>query len=68
MSGTAVVGHIGVVEQLPSLEVCNLASTAVEGDIGSLACCPNLTDVNFWGCGKVREPSIALTVVHAFAR
>jgi hypothetical protein len=34
-------------------QVCNLASTAVEGDIACLGKCPHLTDVNFWGCGKV---------------
>jgi hypothetical protein len=59
LSGTAVVGHIAVVEQLPSLQVCNLASTAVEGDIASLARCPQLTDVSFWGCGKVSGDSTA---------
>lgn len=55
LSGTAVVGHLAVLEQLPALQVCNLASTAVEGDIASLACCPQLTDVSFWGCGKVSD-------------
>jgi len=53
LSGTSCVGDISVLEALPQLQVCNMASTAVEGDIACLAKCPHLTDVNFWGCGKV---------------
>jgi hypothetical protein len=54
-SFTSVTGNISVLEDLPCLQVLDLASTAVEGDIKSLSKCVHLTDVSFWGTSKVRK-------------
>jgi hypothetical protein len=51
--GNVVGGGGACLATMPLLRVLNLAQTAAAGDIACLAACPRLTEVNFFGCGRI---------------